>query len=164
LTGIIVQVNVSRGGVPKHAVAGAFLSFLGFEGDSCAHPSIHGGAGKAVLVIASEVVAELARRGYPVFPGALGENLTTRGIDPRLLRIGQQWRAGGAVIEIASVRRPCSALDVYGPGIQGEIFDPQVKAGNYLSPRWGMSGFYAHVIQPGLVRPEDIIVLLAESA
>src|ERR1017187_4431068 len=33
-----------------------------------------------------------AVRGYPVFFGAMGENLTTRGIDVRRLRIGDRLR------------------------------------------------------------------------
>jgi MOSC domain-containing protein YiiM len=90
----------------------------------------------------------------------MGENLTTRGLDPRELRIGQQLRAGGAVLEITKVRGPCTALDVYGPDIKQEIYDPRVQAGDATSPRWGMSGFYARVIQPGPVHPGDAVVIL----
>jgi MOSC domain-containing protein YiiM len=78
---------------------------------------------QAVLLIAAETIDELKARGYPVFYGALGENLTTRGLDRRQLRIGQQLRAGGAVLEITKVRGPCAALDVYGPAIKQEIYD-----------------------------------------
>jgi MOSC domain-containing protein YiiM len=109
-------------------------------------------------------VDELIARGYPVYYGALGENLTTRGLDRRQLRIGQQLRAGGALIEITKVRGPCSTLDIYGPTIQQEIYDRKVKAGDHASPRWGMSGFYVRVIQPGPVRINDIISVEATLA
>jgi MOSC domain-containing protein YiiM len=164
VTGSIVQINVSFGGIPKRPIAAGTISTLGLGGDACAHPQIHGGPFQAVLIIASETIEYLEQRGYPVFFGALGENLTTRGLDRRQLRLGQQLRAGGALLEITKVRGPCSALDVYGPAIKQEIYDQRVKAGDPDSPRWGMSGFYARVLQPGPVRPGDIISIEATLA
>ena len=164
MTGSIIQVNASPGGIPKRPISSGMLTPLGLAGDACAHPAIHGGPSQAVLLIASEVIDELKALGYPVFYGALGENLTTRGLDRRQLRIGQQLRAGGALIEITKVRGPCASLDMYGPAIKHEIYDKQVKAGDPTSPRWGMSGFYARVLQPGHVRPDDIIDVVATLA
>jgi len=80
------------------------------------------------------------------------------------LRLGQRLRAGGALIELTKVRVPCGTLDVYGPTIKQEIYDSHVKAGDPASPRWGMSGFYASVIEPGPVRVDDIIRLEATLA
>jgi MOSC domain-containing protein YiiM len=158
---VIVQINVSRGGLPKRAIAAGIITPLGLEGDACAHPQIHGGPSQAVLLIAAETIDELKARGYPVYYGALGENLTTRGLERRQLRVGHQLRAGRAVLEITKVRGPCAALDVYGPAIKREIYDPEVHAGDATSPRWGMSGFYARVIQPGSVHPNDPIMILS---
>ena len=137
---------------------------MGVEGDVHAHPEIHGGPRQAVLLITAEAITELAAHGFPVYYGALGENLTTQGIDRRLLRTGQRYRAGAALIELTKVRGPCGTLDVYGPEIKGAIYDTQVKAGDFASPRWALSGFYASVIQPGLVRANDIITLESELA
>jgi MOSC domain-containing protein YiiM len=159
-SGTIVQINVSLGGIPKRAVASAIITAQGLAGDVCAHPQIHGGPQQAVLLIAAEAIDDLKARGYPVFYGALGENLTTRGLDRRQVRVGDQFRAGAAVLEITKVRGPCTALDVYGQGIKQEIYDAQVNAGDHASPRWGMSGFYARVIEPGAVHPDDPIRLL----
>ena len=164
MTGTIIQINVSPGGLPKRPIAAGMITPLGLAGDACAHPQIHGGPTQAVLLIAAETTDDLRSRGYPVFYGALGENLTTRGLDPRQLRIGQQLRAGGAILEITKVRGPCAALDVYGPAIKQEIYDQRVKAGDPASPRWGMSGFYARVIKPGPVHPDDIIAVIATLA
>jgi len=160
----IVQINVSPGGVPKRPIPHGVITPLGIEGDLCAHPNIHGGPRQAVLLIASETVDELISRGYPLFYGALGENLTTRGLDSRQLRVGQILRAGGARLELTKVRVPCDSLDVYGPTIKREIYDKRVKAGDVASPRWGMSGFYASVIEPGPVRVNDIITVEATLA
>jgi MOSC domain-containing protein YiiM len=158
--GTILQINSSAGGLPKRALRAGFISTFGIEGDGHAHPTIHGGSRKAILLIASEIVDGLAASGYPVFYGAMGENLTTRGIDLRALRIGNRLRAGAAVLEITEPRGPCTALDVYGPSLKDEIFDLRVKPLDAMSPRWGMGGLYASVIQPGAVQPGDAIELL----
>jgi len=160
----ILQVNISPGGLPKTPIDSGFIDALGVHGDLHDHPQFHGGPRKAVLIIASEVVDELARRGYPVFYGALGENLTTRGFDVRDVRIGDTIRAGGAMLEVTAARVPCHQLDVYGPTIGQEIYDKLVKAGNPSSPRWGMSGWYCSVLQPGPVGPGDPIETLAKLA
>src|SRR5437762_1720492 len=164
MTGRIIQINTSRGGIPKRPVPEAIVTPLGLEGDSCAHPQIHGGEKQAVLLITAETIEELGARGYPVYPGALGENLTTRGLDRRQLRHGQRLRAGGALLEITKRRAPCSTLDAYGPTLQREIFDKRVKDGDPASPRWGMSGFYCAVIEPGPIRVDDIITVEATLA
>ena len=164
MTGVIIQVNVSPGGVPKRPLTSGVITPLGLAGDGHAHPQIHGGRRQAVLILAAEAIEELEARGYPVYYGAVGENLTTRGLDRRQLRIGQQIRAGAALLEITKVRGPCATLDVYGRGIQQVIYDAQVRSGDASSPRWGMSGFYARVLQPGAVHPGDAIEVVAELA
>jgi MOSC domain-containing protein YiiM len=162
--GTVVQVNISPGGLPKHAIVEAFVTPLGIEGDRHAHPAIHGGPMKAVLIISAEVVDGLVARGYPLFYGAMGENLTTRGIEIRDLRIGDQLRAGGALLEITQPRGPCSALDVYGETLKLEVYDKQVKQRDPASPRWGMSGFYASVVAPGPLREGDPVALVSKLA
>jgi MOSC domain-containing protein YiiM len=161
MKGAVVQVNVSLGGLPKRAIAGGLIATLGLEGDQHAHPGIHGGPRKAILLASAETIEDLTARGYPLFFGALGENLTTRGIDVRRLRIGDRLCAGEALLEITQPRVPCSALDAYGASLKTEIFDARVKALDPASPRWGMSGWYAAVIEPVRVRPEDIIAIVA---
>ena len=164
MRGTIVQVNISAGGLPKRAIEEGLITPLGIEGDLNAHPNIHGGPRQAILIIASEVVDELRARGYPLFYGAMGENLTTRGLTIRDIRMGDQIRAGGALLEITKPRGPCSALDVYGDMLKLEVYDGKVKERDYTSPRWGMSGFYASVVEPGMVRAGDEIMVVSKLA
>jgi len=164
LSGIILQISTSRGGIPKYAVPEALFTSQGVEGDSHANSAIHGGPQKAVLLMTAETIDGLKERGFPVFYGAMGENLTTRGIDRRLLRAGQRYRVGAALIELTKIRVPCSAQDIYGVELKREVYDPAVQAGDPASPRWAMSGFYAAVIRPGLVRAGDPVALESELA
>lgn len=149
----VLQINTSRGGVPKRPVEQGLLTGAGIEGDACRNPQFHGGPLQAVLLISSEVIERLVGLGFPVFPGALGENLTTVGLDFAGLRVGQQLTIGDALIELTKVRAPCSTLDVYGSGIQKAIYDRAVKAGDASSPAWGYSGFYARVVRGGWIAP-----------
>ena len=162
--GSIVQINVSQGGVPKRPIAEGHVTAYGIDGDLHAHPEIHGGPRKAILLITEEGIEELKNQGFPLYAGALGENLTTRGLDRRMFRIGQRYRIGDIRVEITKVRAPCDTLSPFGWGIQAAIYDADVKAGNSTSPRWGLSGFYASVYQAGIIHPGDPIQLLDEVA
>jgi MOSC domain-containing protein YiiM len=159
VTGSVIQVSVSRGGIPKRAIPSGQLTEAGVAGDAWRYP-FHGGRRQAILLVTIEGIDELVSQGFPLFAGALGENLTTRGLDRRELRIGHRLRAGEAAIELTKVRTPCATLDVYGSGIQAAIYDARVPAGDPASQRWGLSGFYASVVRPGTVAAGDTIVLL----
>ena len=164
MQGTVVQINLSRGGVPKLPVEEALLTPHGIEGDLQAHPAIHGGILKAVLLICAEAIDDLVARGYPLYYGAMGENLTVAGLDRRLLRSGQRFRVGQALIELTTLRAPCSALERYGADLHKELYDAAVKAGDPSSPCWAMGGFYASVIKSGHVRRRDIITLVEQLA
>lgn len=163
LRGTIERINISPGGVPKRSIREARVTANGLEGDLCAHPRIHGGPQKAVLLLAAETVDALIADGFPLFYGALGENLTTRGLDRTQLRIGQRLRVGEVLLELTKIRKPCATLDVYGPAIRDAIYDDAAREGDATSPRWGMSGFYASVARAGIIRQHDIIVMVDQA-
>jgi MOSC domain-containing protein YiiM len=132
----------------------------GIVGDRWRHRQIHGGPRKAILLITAEGIEELTARGFPLNSGALGENITTRGLDRRSLRLGQRYRAGDVVIELSEIRVPCGTLNVYGKGIQAAMYDAQTRSGDPASLRWGLSGFYASVVRAGMIHAGDAISLV----
>jgi MOSC domain-containing protein YiiM len=160
MIGTVVQVSVSRGGIPKRAIPVGKVTTAGITGDAWRY-RFHGGPKQAVLLITLEGIEELVAQGFPLSPGALGENLTTRGLDRRALRFGQRLQVGTAVIELTKMRQPCATLNVYGPGLQAAMYDARVVKGDDGSPLWGLSGFYASVVEPGTVRAGDAITLLS---
>jgi MOSC domain-containing protein YiiM len=158
MTGSVLQISVSPGGVPKHPEPVGTVTTEGLEGDAHKNTQLHGGPRRALLLITAEGLEELASLGFTVAPGALGENITTLGLSRRDFRIGQRWRIGeNVVIEITTRRSPCAALNRYGTKIQTAIFDELMKAENPSSPKWGLSGFYASVVTPGVIRSGDAI-------
>jgi len=162
VTGTVIQVSISAGGLPKRAIAEAEVTVHKITGDAWRHPQFHGTPKRAILWMTAEGLDEIKSMAFPVYPGALGENLTTRGLDRRVLRAGQRFRCGSAAIELTELRLPCDTLSVYGKGIQEAIYDARAMRGDPSSPVWGLSGFYASVIEPGKLRPGDSIALLTE--
>jgi MOSC domain-containing protein YiiM len=162
--GSIQQISISKGGVPKRAIPEAVVTPLGIEGDLHAHPEFHGGPNQALLLIASEGIEELVQAGFPVYAGALGENITTKGLDRRLFRLGQRYRLGQVVIQLTKMREPCNTLNPYGMGIRQAVYDECVKSGDPATPRWGLAGVYARVVTPGSLHAGDPIALLDELA
>jgi MOSC domain-containing protein YiiM len=95
------------------------------------------------------LIDALASEGFSVYYGALGENLCTKGLDHLKWRAGQRYRVGPALIELTEQRAPCSKLNPYGQGIQKRI----LQAG-------GESGFYAAVLEDGIIQAGDIIQMV----
>src|SRR5262245_59624602 len=132
------------------------MTETGIVGDVWRLP-FHGGKRQAILLITLEGIEELIGRRFALYPGAPGENITTRGLDRRELRTGQRLRIVNAAIELTQIRTPCATLNVYGSRIQAAMYDARVQQRDPQAERWGLSGFYASVIQPGSVQPGDAI-------
>jgi MOSC domain-containing protein YiiM len=159
----IQQLSISKGGVPKLAIQEAVVTPLGIRGDVQAHPQFHGGPKQALLWVTAEGIAELVQLGFSVYAGALGENLTTSGVDRRSWRIGQRYRVGEVLIELTKMREPCNQLAPYGAGIRTAVWDEEVKANNPRTAKWGLAGIYAAVIGPGTLRVGDPVSLLDQA-
>jgi MOSC domain-containing protein YiiM len=79
---------------------------------------------RQVHLIHAELHDELHTRGFTVHAGAMGENITTRGIDLLGLPVGTRLHLGAtAVVEITGLRNPCAQLDSLQPGLLAAVLD-----------------------------------------
>ncbi|UYM05753.1 MOSC domain-containing protein [Solicola gregarius] len=167
MTGVVESVNVGttrpvpwgslkRSAIDKRPVEGPVrVATLGLEPDEIADLGNHGGVDQAVYAFAAEdLEVWAAELGRPIPPGGFGENLTTRGIDLNEARIGERWQIGTAVLEVATVRIPCS-----------------VFAGFIDQPRWvrrfteaGRPGAYLRVVREGVIESGDAVQIVEERA
>ncbi|MBU8539917.1 MOSC domain-containing protein [Falsiroseomonas tokyonensis] len=69
-------------------------------------------------LIPAERLASLRAQGFDVAPGALGENVTTEGVDLFALPRGSRLHLGAtAVVEVTGLRNPCHQLDDFQKGL-----------------------------------------------
>lgn len=79
---------------------------------------------RQVHLLHAELFDELMEAGFAVWPGELGENITTRGIDLLGLATGTRLHLGeSAVIELTGLRNPCSQLDRFQRGLMAAVLD-----------------------------------------
>ncbi|HUR69214.1 MAG TPA: MOSC domain-containing protein [Candidatus Thermoplasmatota archaeon] len=147
----IFQLNVSPGGVPKRAVAHADLTPLGLAGDSVKDTRHHGGPDRALCLYALERILALQEEGATIFPGAIGENVTTVGLDWGRVVPGARMSLGPATIEITKYAVPCK---ITSPFVGGNV---KLYAQDH---RPGWSRVYARVLQEGRLEPGQRIELL----
>ena len=144
----VLQVNVSDGGVPKRAVASARVTTLGLEGDAVNHPKVHGGPERAVCLFPVELIQTLQDEGHPIFPGAVGENLTLAGVDWSALEVDTEIEIGDEVrLQLTSRVEPCNTIKAYFARGQFKRIKPDRAPGE---TRW-----YARVLREGEVMPGD---------
>jgi len=152
--GSIVQLSVSPGGLPKRAIAEARVTPLGLSGDAHRY-RYHGGPERAVCLFAMEAIDGLVAEGHTVTPGALGENVTTQGLDWAAIAPGAHLRLGAhVVVQITKYTSPCAKIA------------PLFRAGDFSRvsqtrhPGW--SRVYARVLVEGRVRTGDEIRVVSD--
>jgi len=153
LSGYVFQINASRGGVPKTGRVQSEISTLGLSEDRQRDSEHHGGQDRAVCLYSLERILELQRQGNPVFPGAMGENLTLTGLDWAAIEPGMRIRIGDLLLETTRYTTPCSNLKPFF--LNGDYSLVSQKA----NPGW--SRLYARVLQPGRVQIGDAVQILA---
>lgn len=142
MTGRIFQLNTSAGGVPKLAVAEGLVNELGLAGDEHRFPDIHGGPDRALCLFSLERILELQAEGEPIFPGAVGENVTISGLDWAQLVPGVQLSLGDEVLlEVTSYTTPCNTISAYF--VDGKF----QRISQKVNPGW--SRVYARVLKGG---------------
>jgi MOSC domain-containing protein YiiM len=154
--GMVAQVNVSRGGVPKQPVESAGVTALGLEGDLHRDTVHHGGPERAVCLYALEAIAALQAEGHPIVPGAIGENLTVHGLDWSAVAPGSVLRVGEQlVLQVTRYTSPCGNI---GPAFRDGDYS---RVSQKRHPGW--SRVYTRVLVQGRVRRGDPIRVLSEA-
>jgi MOSC domain-containing protein YiiM len=148
IKGRIRALSISgQKGVPKTNVLQAELRVdFGIVGDA------HAGSGpRQVSLLAGEEIDALRANGVNVAPGDFAENITTQGLDLRLLKVGVRLRTGrGVELEITQLGKRCHG--------RCAIFE---RLGDCIMPR---EGAFARVLQPGLVQVGDVIEVVDDSS
>lgn len=143
MKGRLVQLNVSKGGMPKLPIESAHVTAEGVAGDWQKNRKYHGGPKRAVCIFSVELYDRLREHGIDLKPGWVGENFTISGLDLQALGKGDRLKVGECIIEITDVRVPCANLKKWDADLPELIV--------------GFSGWVAKVVTDGVVRPGDVV-------
>jgi MOSC domain-containing protein YiiM len=150
---ILWRERVVRTAIWKYPVGdrGIRLRGVNLIGDDQADRRVHGGPDKAVYAYAVEDYRYWAdHEGIATSPGLFGENLTVQGLDLGSALIGEWWRIGTALLQVAQPRLPCFKLGV-------RLADPRFPK-RFLAVR--RLGAYLRILEEGEVRAGDAIRVL----
>jgi MOSC domain-containing protein YiiM len=157
----VIQINAKAAvsgerGLPKKAVQSSFVKFSGLQGDFNRYRTekLNNERDSAVLLICSETLEAISKPEFPVQPGHLGENFTIRGLSPQSLKEGVRLALGESVqVEISRACDPCSNL-------QALPYVGRDRVTQFMKLLMGRRGWYARVLQEGLVRTGDPVRLI----
>jgi MOSC domain-containing protein YiiM len=154
-TGRIVQLSVSPGGVPKRGVATARVTRLGLEGDAHRDVRHHGGPERAVCLFPQEAILALAAEGHAITAGAIGENVTTEGLDWSLVVPDTRLLLGERVLlQVTRYTSPCVTIaPVFREHDNGRVSQKR-------HPGW--SRVYACVLAEGTLHAGDGVRVVGE--
>lgn len=145
-SGTVVAIGVSGGGIPKQALDEVQVTKDGFVGDVHAHAK-HNRPDRAISLFDVEILDQLRKEGFPLYPGAIGENLTVAGLHVQSLPRGTLLEIGSVLLRLEEPRKPCYVLDAINPCLKDVIV--------------GRCGYMASVVQEGVIQPGMEIVRLS---
>lgn len=151
--GRIFQINTSDGGVPKLTKQEAWIRATGVEGDRQATPEVHGGPERAVLLFSLERILALQEDGHPIYPGAVGENVTIAGLDWERVEPGMKIKLGDEVLlEVTRFASPCKTIA--GAFVAGRY--ERISQKTY--PGWARA--CARVLREGRIRVGERVAII----
>jgi MOSC domain-containing protein YiiM len=111
---------------------------------------------RQVHLIHEELLEELHAASFNVEPGAIGENVTTRGIDLLALPMHTHLGLGDdAVIEITGLRNPCRQIEAFQQGLLSAVLGRDSE-GNLIRK----AGVMAVVVRGGYVKAGDAVSVM----
>jgi MOSC domain-containing protein YiiM len=141
--------------IEKHPVDGPVrITAAGVEGNDFADKENHGDEWMRVYAYSVEDYAFWEQTIGRVRPGLFGEQLTTGGVDLNAALVGEVWRVGSALLQVAHVRIPC------------QTFKGWMGTSGYDESHWvkrftqaGRVGPYLRVLEEGVVQAGDRITV-----
>ena len=132
-----------------------FLSKMDVLKDTVIDREHHAGINKACYLFPSDHYPYW-KGMYPELNwdwGMFGENLTVEGLDESIMRIGDIYKIGNAIVQVSQPREPCYKLGVrFGNAkILKEFID------------YGSSGTYVRILEEGEVKNGDELILQEKS-
>ncbi len=115
----------------------------------------HGGMNKACYLFAADNYPYW-KQLYPKLDwnwGMFGENLTIEGMDESLMRIGDIYKIGGALVQVSQPREPCYKL--------GIRFGTQEVLRQFIAHN--RPGTYVRILEEGKVHKGDTLDLQEQS-
>lgn len=146
-------------GIFKEPVRGPVqIGPRGLDIDQQADLRVHGGPEKAVHQLPLENHRRLAAH-YPELAagfvaGALGENLSTRGMEEKDVCIGDVYAFGSARLQLSQPRSPCWKIDARH-GLEG--------IAQFIADQ-GIAGWYFRVLTEGAAQAGDALQLIGRNA
>lgn len=134
----VVAVCVSGGGIPKRPLAFVNLTAAGIEGDGHAHAK-HVRPDRAISIFDLEILRDLVEEGFPLSPGAAGENLCAENLRVQDLEPGTLLQIGDVLLRLEEPRKPCYVLDAIHPQLKMAML--------------GRCGYMASVLRGGTIEP-----------
>ncbi len=161
--GVSSKETPGVGKIPREAIT--LVANHGVQGDYHAGPYVRHRSRAAkdpqqpnrrqVHLVHSELFDELAPLGIRVTPGAMGENITTRGLALLDLAPGTKLHLGEtAVVEVTGCRNPCNQLDAVDERLLAQV---AIKNGDGSIIR--KAGIMGIILEGGPVRPGDAITV-----
>lgn len=132
-----------------------FLTKIDVQKDTVIDRKHHAGVNKACFLFAADQYSYW-KHLYQHLEwnwGMFGENLTVLGMDESLIRIGDIYKIGNALVQVSQPREPCYKL--------GVRFNDQNILRQYVDHAF--PGTYVRILEEGKVRKEDEIILIEQS-
>jgi MOSC domain-containing protein YiiM len=155
--GIIWQLNTKSNypgehGLPKYSTHAIDVTVQGAAGDCSRYRAEkkNNDPNQALLLMPLEMLLQLNTEGWPVKPGDIGENITTKGIPYDSFAPGRKYRAGTVELEISKPCTPCTTL--YALPYVGKDKGPE-----FLRTLVNRRGWYARVLKEGTIKNGDTI-------
>lgn len=147
--------TVETGILKKPVNTPIFLGKTDVEKDVVCDRENHGGIDKACYFYGANHYS-FWKEKYPNLKfefGMFGENITLDNIDETIIRIGNIYQVGKAVIQISEPRIPCFKL--------GHKFNDQLVIKEFINSSY--SGFYVRILKEGTVTVGDEFKLIEQN-